>query len=127
MSKSKHTPGPWVAGWGRGLTGPTTPSVGGACCGGKGWETFPVSRGTETIAICPVQTQGFGYRDKIVGSAQANASLIAAAPEMLEALPDLSHVISWLENGCDPAKAAVELRHYQSRIDAAIAKAEGRP
>lgn len=55
-----------------------------------------------------------------------NARLIAAAPEMLGALPDLSHVISWLENGCDPVSAANELRIHQARIDAAKAKAEGR-
>lgn len=52
---------------------------------------------------------------------------VAAAPDLLEALPDLSPVISWLENGCDPASAAKELRTYQARIDAAKNKAEGQP
>jgi len=58
---------------------------------------------------------------------EANARLIAAAPEMYEALPDLSHVISWLQNGCDPIKAADELQVYQERIDRAKTKAEGKP
>ena len=30
-------------------------------------------------------------------------------------MPDLSAVISWLENGCDPKEAVKELRLYQSR------------
>ncbi len=55
----------------------------------------------------------------------ANARLIAAAPTMFEALPDLSHVIIWLRNGCEPAKAADELQLYQKKIDAARATARG--
>lgn len=31
-------------------------------------------------------------------------------------LPDLSPVIAWLENGCDPKEAAKELRIYQQRM-----------
>ena len=54
----------------------------------------------------------------------ANARLIAAAPDLLEALPDLSHVINWLKH-CDPAKAIGELEIYQARINAAIASATG--
>ena len=45
---------------------------------------------------------------------------------MTTALPDLSHVISWLQNGCDPIKAADELQVYQERIDRAKTKAEGK-
>ena len=30
--------------------------------------------------------------------------------------PDLSPVIAWLENGCDPKEAAKELRIYQQRM-----------
>jgi hypothetical protein len=41
-----------------------------------------------------------------------------------EALPDLSPVISWLENGCDPQSAATELRIYKARIDAALSLAK---
>ncbi|WP_249696503.1 hypothetical protein [Stappia sp. WLB 29] len=50
--------------------------------------------------------------------------LLAAAPEMHQALPDLSSVITWLENGCDPLKARDELLIYKARIDEAKAKAE---
>jgi len=55
----------------------------------------------------------------------ARARLIAAAPEMFEALPDLSAVIAWLENGCEVTHAVTELRIHQARIDAARSKATG--
>ena len=31
-------------------------------------------------------------------------------------VPDLSAVISWLENGCDPKEAAKELRMYRDAM-----------
>jgi len=34
------------------------------------------------------------------------------------ALPDLTAVIAWLENGCDPREAVKELKHYQSKLQA---------
>ena len=49
------------------------------------------------------------------------ATLIEAQAAEIEgltgAIPDLFSVIKWLENGCDPAHAATELRIYQERID----------
>jgi hypothetical protein len=45
---------------------------------------------------------------------------------LVAAVPDLSSVITWLENGCEPKAAVTELRIYQSRIDAALAKAKGK-
>ena len=62
-----------------------------------------------------------------VDTSEADALLFAAALDMYKALPDLSHVITWLQNGCDPIKAADELRVHQRRIDHAKAKAEGKP
>ena len=44
------------------------------------------------------------------------ASLVAAAER--EAWPRLDPVIAWLENGCDPAEAAKELRIYAAAIRA---------
>ena len=35
-----------------------------------------------------------------------------------EAFPDLTAVINWLENGCDPKEAAKELRLYAAAIRA---------
>jgi len=44
------------------------------------------------------------------------AALVAAAER--EAFPDLTAVINWLENGCDPKEAAKELRLYAAAIRA---------
>ena len=100
---TKHTPGPWQAQdyW---IIG----------CVEDSWD---IMAGADTA--CP-------WRVAKVFRSEANARLIAAAPEMYEALPDLSHVISWLQNGCDPIKAADELQVYQERIDRAKTKAEGK-
>lgn len=49
--------------------------------------------------------------------------------DLVAALPELKHVISWLEGGCDVAKAVLELRIYEARIDmakAALKPAEGK-
>ena len=44
------------------------------------------------------------------------AALVAAAER--EAFPNLTAVINWLENGCDPKEAAKELRLYAAAIRA---------
>jgi len=77
MKKLKHTPGPWVKGYGDGVTGPTCPSALGPTCAGNEWDYTVVSKNMETIAIIPKQENGI---------MDSNARLIAAAPEMLEAL-----------------------------------------
>lgn len=105
----EHTPGPWEwwtsCSWKR-LTSKTAD--------GK-WMR-------EGNVLCPsIASDGHPVLDV----SEADMALIAAAPEMLGALPDLSAVITWLENGCDPVKAAGELRIYQGRIQSAIAKATG--
>jgi hypothetical protein len=45
---------------------------------------------------------------------------LSACERLKAALPDLSHVIAWLEGGCDPLKAAQELRIHAERIKATI-------
>lgn len=81
---TKHTPGPWFAGYGEGLTGPTTPSFAGPCCGGKNWGYEPVRCGDRTIAICPNQEAATLRISDIKGSAAANARLIAASPRLCD-------------------------------------------
>ena len=43
-------------------------------------------------------------------------ALLSANREMRTATPDLTAVIAWLKNGCDPAHAVTELQIYQDRI-----------
>lgn len=43
------------------------------------------------------------------------------------AMPDLTAVILWLENGCDPAEAVKELRHHQSNLKALAALKSAQP
>ena len=48
----------------------------------------------------------------------AAAAYAAGAASEREAFPDLTAVINWLENGCDPKEAAKELRLYAAAIRA---------
>lgn len=41
--------------------------------------------------------------------------------ELRKAMPDLSSVIAWLNNGCEPKHAVTELTIYKTRIDQALA------
>lgn len=50
---------------------------------------------------------------------EANARLIAAAPDMFLALPNLEPIISWLQAGCALGPALVELDQMRVRIEAA--------
>ena len=56
------------------------------------------------------------YWDCWPGQLERFANLVAAAER--EAWPRLDPVIAWLENGCDPAEAAKELRIYAAAIRA---------
>lgn len=42
----------------------------------------------------------------------------------VEAMPDLSNVLTWLQNECDPLDAVRELEIYKTRIDAFLASTE---
>ena len=53
---------------------------------------------------------------------RAGAQAMRRVEELRRALPDPSSVIAWLENGCSPGPAALELRIYQERLAAAEAK-----
>lgn len=86
---SKHTPGPWR----------TTRFT-----GNKSWT---IQRSDTHEALASVRT------------GEANARLIAAAPEMLEALKEARGWIELAEDMCRDTSAAL------SKIDALIAKAEG--
>lgn len=63
-----------------------------------------------------------GHGDKQYRRATAAEAKLARA---VEGLPDLSAVIAWLDNGCDPKHAADELRIYKARIDHALQQEGG--
>lgn len=99
----KHTPGPWQIEFGHTQTA-------------SGIQYWQVTDGAD--AICCNQ---FCY----AGDAEANARLIAAAPDLLEAAKDVLKLFRYhTEDAADAADfaAAVEIQ-----IEAAISKAEARP
>jgi hypothetical protein len=104
---TKFTPGPWF----------TTTNKPHRVC---------VDHGTIVAhATMPPAKMNKTAWQKAKETAHANAHLISASPDMYEAMPDLSHVITWLENGCCPKQAAQKLRIYANIIEAAKAKARG--
>ena len=80
----KGTKGEWVNGWGEGLTGVTTPRMSPTVDDNR--EYTPISIGEETIAIVIQQ------ENNKIEELNANAKLIAAAPDLLKALQDLLNV-----------------------------------
>ena len=113
----------WINGYGNGVTGPTTPAIGGVTVEEEyqkdRWydkpNTFPypydyhtvVSEGMEVIAIIPT-LPGDG------GKGKRNAQLISAAPDLLEACEAALKIMEilggpetakiWLENAIKKAK-----------------------
>lgn len=107
MSMSKHTKGPWH-------------------CRFDAFEevmsvTSDARLDEQMAEICHVSV---GYDEPFESEQQANARLIAAAPELLDALTDAGLQITYLHEklGSDTGTGNSAL----ARIRAAIAKAEGR-
>lgn len=94
---SKHTPGPWEA--------------------GNGEVTTQQIEGRSFRRIAAVQDYGMGCLPEVD---EANAHLIAAAPDLLESLRRL---LDCCELNLDEMEPETLLRIYEAR--AAIAKAEG--
>lgn len=98
---SNHTPGPWrTFNW-------------------KGQETIVQNHVGQAIADCDVN------RYLELSAKQANARLIAAAPELLEALQSI------IEFANDPCGALHTVRQFRNQIEyeralSAIAKATGK-
>lgn len=106
---SKHTPGPWV-------NAPCAESV------GRGEPHGPGHR-------CWTQPRDAAGRPVNLGL-QANATLIAAAPDLLEALEEAASFLEMVgddyEELCEYAMAA-SVRVNAAKSRAAIAKARGKP
>lgn len=81
----KRTPGPWVVGYGTGLTGPTTPTF-APVCGGNDWPYIPISKEKDTIAIVPAQEKIGSFCVIDDGTAEANAAFIVKACNMHDEL-----------------------------------------
>lgn len=98
MTEAKHTPGPWVADFGEAFH--IRPSEGGTLA----QVTFLKGRG------------GLGGR-RNADECAANARLIAAAPDLLEALE------LWRDRISGPTEMSMQTLLHMT--DAAIAKARG--
>lgn len=107
---------------GMGATGPTT-SISPCVAGGKNWPIVEVACGLDTIAICPDQPL-----EHIIGrsskplpySAEANAHLISAAPDMAEALEAFLEYYDELTYGNPVALSLVT-----KKVKTSLAKAKG--
>lgn len=103
-----HTRGPWLVG----PFGEIWPASDVAFVGGKWREKCPEPR----IIASPVKSHP---------EVEANARLIAAAPELLEAARQLSAVYDGIYVKMSDSEMAL-CRDAWAKMDAAIAKAEGR-
>ena len=90
--KTKHTPGPWNADWATGLRNGSQQVI----------EWFVRSDGDDVSIAADIVNPANGL------PSESNARLIAAAPELLEALQEL---VSWQTTApqkyVDAAKAAI--------------------
>ena len=98
---SKHTPGPWV------VVGRLTKYV----------EARLVGRLIQEVAACgpTMADEGYGKQQ------EANARLIAAAPDLLEALQDVDAL--WMHHSVAHGDGKIGPLH--EKVIAAIAKATG--
>lgn len=98
--KSKHTPGQWKV------------------------SDTSITNAEDTICIAVIETDG-GY-EAPAEERQANAALIAAAPELLAAV-ELLHAATVRVQAELTTAALVELCAAQDVASSAIAKAKGQP
>ena len=107
---SKHTPGPWVKA--------VKPTQVGRCF----VIDTPDGLGRQHGHICCIYDDNTSFNMKSHEEHEANAHLIAAAPDLLEALKDVSRIL-------DAVRYTVGLTKTQAerlkRAGAAIARAEG--
>lgn len=107
---TKYTPGPWI--------------VRDSDFGSEVWITTKKRNANNTVEICTVDA---GFDEPFESEQQANARLIAAAPELLEALlnalPYVEDVLSDKEQ-LKAFKVGVVAKHVE-QIHLTIAKALG--
>lgn len=124
MSESKHTPEHWA-----GETTSYRPSREAREMWALVYDATPGGvRNDDGTTTYSARIPALIISEYVANPEKTAAELAAKMntfPVLVDALPDLSCVITWLENGCDPLKARDELAIYKARIDAAKAKAEG--
>ena len=107
---SKHTPGPWVALYQPGRDAEiATVSWVGEWCVGVNTPGFP----------------GCNYRDTKWGDTEADARLIAAAPDLLEAIKGLLEVHGVRQDSADIGLVNQSWVDISDLARAAVAKATG--
>jgi len=109
MTTQKHTPGPWR------YTLDTT---------GDDATNLHVQAGEKTDIVWGCGCCGSPSMDGTIEEAQANARLIAAAPDLLEALRDMQSLASLLAANCGDRVDCTEDPRWAAAT-AAIAKAIG--
>jgi hypothetical protein len=119
---SEYTKGKWIAGYNPRVTGPTTPNVGGPCCGGRDWPYRTINVGQETIAIVPAQDniKQIGKRgESNMQSAVDNADLICALHNMAVSINPSNPlaVAEGMEELVKATKAVISMSKYM-RIEA---------
>ncbi|MFN7640757.1 MAG: hypothetical protein ACK5PR_03330 [bacterium] len=116
MTKASHTPGPWVVNY----KPDDEPYI--IAEQGKAWDNPVICSLYEDVT--PEDSITFSPWLKAYPNAEANARLIAAAPDMLAALEDAEKEMrgwSWTGNARDKGPYDEHL----ARIRTAIAKAKG--
>jgi len=108
MSESKHTPGPWVVGMRNGYNPNTVFSEG--------------DNGIASVFGVPMHCHIDDLTHIRDVQPLANARLIAAAPDMLEAL---KQVMGWIDGWSPTFTQDEEWPEAEHYIRAAISKAEG--
>jgi hypothetical protein len=106
--ESKHTPGPWSVGFHDG-TGPTYITAGDHPALKKAAESI--------VVVVSGSTDDWGVEHGVRNS--ADALLIAAAPELLDALVQLSNSYAFMKPPGSPKSDS------EKKAEAAIAKATG--
>jgi len=109
MSKQHHTPGPWRA------IRPTRPSD------GNHWQVLAASPHVRGAAQTVCRVNGPWNAKNYA----ANARLIAASPDLLRELTDLSTFVASFGDHLDRAAFVRAAESYVAHARAAIAKATG--
>ena len=109
---TRHTPGPWR------IQGAVT--ITGQPGGIPRFLVWPAEETETSVAeICEIDCQIEGNYTCDIAEAEANARLIAAAPDMYAVCRAL------VQNQAVPCESLIDLRQITAQARAAIAKAEG--